>query len=127
MIVMRPLTALCAVALVTGCASRMAPPPEFADYAVNVQIARALADGCETVSLDQSAMGAGARDLGIALRDQGFSPEDIAAFPERLDTDAITARSQSFLSEYRDGASICAAARAEIDRGSPIGAFLTTG
>ena len=119
------LGAMATVALVAGCAPRMAPPPEFADYATNVQIARSLAGGCPTISLDQAAMGAGARDLGLALRAQGFTPEDIAAFPERLDTGAITARSQAFLADYGDSAALCAAARAEIDRGSPIGAFLT--
>lgn len=123
---------VCAAALVlAACAPRMAPPPAFADYAANVQIAGVLAGACPSVTLDQPAMGAGARDLGTALRDQGFTPEDIAAFPKTLDTGAIEARTRAYLaaSNVDPGvpATACAAARAEIDRGSAIGAFLTAG
>ncbi|WP_447248402.1 DUF5333 family protein [Meridianimarinicoccus sp. RP-17] len=116
---------------VAACAPRMAPPPAFADYAANVQVARLLAGACPSVALDQSAMGAGARDLGVALRDQGFTPDDIAAFPNTLDTGAIEARTRAYLAanavDLDAPATACTAARAEMDRGSAIGAFLTAG
>jgi len=125
----RSLTALCAVALVAGCAPRMDPPPEFADYATNVQIARLLAGTCPSVALDQAAMGAGARDLGITLRDQGFTPEDIQAFPETLDIGTIQGRVQAYATQnsidLRDSTTVCPAAMREINNGSGIGAFLS--
>jgi hypothetical protein len=130
MMALRPvLTALCVLALVAGCAPRVAPPPAFADYATDVQIARLLAGGCPSVALDQAAMGAGARDLGVELSDQGFTPEDIAAFPDTLDTGEIESRVGAYLAandvDPNTPGTACAAATAEIDRGSAIGAFLT--
>jgi len=123
-----PLSAV-VLALVAGCAARMPPPAVFADYAANVQIARLLAGGCPSVALDQAAMGAGARDLGVALRDAGFTPDDIAAFPETLDTGTIQTRVQGYSAQNgidpRDSRTVCAAAMREIDTGTAIGAFLT--
>jgi len=131
MIAMRLPVILVALALMAGCAPRMAPPPAFADYAATVQVARLLAGGCPSVGLDQAAMGAGARDLGVALRDQGFTPDDIAAFPNTLDTGAIEGRTRAYLAansvDLNVPTTVCAAARSEIDRGSAIGAFLTAG
>ncbi len=125
----RMFAVLATVALVAGCAPRMAPPPAFADFATNVQIARLLSGGCPSIGLDQAAMGAGARDLGVALRAEGFTQEDIVAFPDTLDTGAIESRTQGYLTangvDLGNAATVCAAARAEIDSGSAIGAFLT--
>jgi hypothetical protein len=107
----------------------MAPPPAFADYAANVQIARLLAAGCPSLGLDQAAMGAGARDLGVTLRDQGFTPGDIAAFPDTLDTGVIEGRVQAFATangiDPRDSATVCPVATREMNDGTAVGAFLS--
>ncbi|WP_146205056.1 DUF5333 family protein [Meridianimarinicoccus roseus] len=114
--------------VLTACAK--APPPAvFTDYATNVQIAQVLAAGCPDVTLNQAGMGAGARDLGVALRAQGYTAEDIAAFPDTIDVGEIRGRAQAYLTangiDPTDRATVCPVAKREIDAGSPIAAFLT--
>ena len=128
---MRRLGVLVIFALLAGCAPRVAPPPAFADFATHVQVARLLSAGCPSLALNQAAMGSGARDLGVTLQSQGFTPEDIAAFPDTLDTGAIESRTRAYLADngvdLGNAATVCAAGRAEMGRGSSIGAFLTAG
>lgn len=112
----------------SGCLMKSPPPAVFTDYATNVQIAQVLATGCPDVTVNQAGMGAGARDLGTALRAEGYTPEDIAAFPDTLDVGAIQASAQAYLTQNgvdpQDSTTVCPVAKREIDNNTAIAAFL---
>ncbi|QIE40597.1 DUF5333 family protein [Meridianimarinicoccus aquatilis] len=112
----------------SGCLMKSPPPAVFTDYATNVQIAQVLAAGCPNVAVDQAGMGAGARELGTALRAEGYTPEDISAFPDTLDVGAIQASTQAYLTQNgidpQDSTTVCPVAKREIDNNTAIAAFL---
>ena len=122
------LMALASLGVLVACATTRPPPPEFTTFASNVQVARILAAGCPTVTVNQGGMGEGARDLGLSLRSQGFTPEDIAGFRTTLDPGTVRAEINAYLTQNgvdpSNAATVCPAARREIDQRSPIAAFL---
>ena len=122
--------ALVAVVAVSACVARTPAPEAFTEFAANVQIAQLLAQGCPEVTISQPGMGKGARDLGLVLREQGFTPEDIAKFPDTLDVGAVQSRTQAFVTanriDPRDFSTVCPVARREMQQGTPIAGFLTS-
>ena len=120
--------ALLAVAGLSACVAKTPPPPEFTDFATNVQIAQLLAQGCPSVTANQAGMGAGARDLGVVLRGQGFSSDDISNFPNTLDVSVVQARTQAYVTANdiipSDWTTVCPVAQREMKQGTAIAAFL---
>lgn len=103
-------------------------PQYFVDTAFETSTAQALALSCATLSVDLGAMARRTEGTLQQLTDDGFTPDNLSA--RMADpTDAIAALQTAFMAKHglADGApetAVCAAGRAEIAEGTPVGALL---